>query len=464
MSTHMMPAAGIDEDYGGPKPPHDLLAEQSVLGGMLLSTNAIGEVTEVIKTADFYSPPHAAIFEAILELVGEGQPVDPVTVGDELDRRGELARVGGGPYLHTLIATVPTTANAGYYAGIVAKKATLRRLAEAGTRISQYGYSGDQSDLEDVHELVDRAQIALDAVTGDHTATAGYATVSEMFDAQMAALDDVQAGRVEPGLPTPYIDLTAVTGGGWKPGQLIVIAARPGLGKSTVALDMARQCAFRLGKTAAIFSLEMSRTELWERIICAEARVRYQAMTTPHGLTREDYDRIAKARSDRIEASDAGTLIVDDTPNITMAAIRAKARRIQQRHGLDLLVVDYLQLMTSGKRVESRQLEISEFSRQLKMIAKELNVPVVALSQLNRGPEQRHDKRPLLADLRESGAIEQDADVVMLLNRPDAYEREDPRAGEADLILAKNRSGPTTTITVCTQLHYCQFADMAPEQ
>lgn len=461
MSNPMMHAPTAEEDYGGPMPPHDLAAEQSVLGGMLLSQNAIGEVSELIEAADFYRPAHSAIYRACLDQFGEGKPVDPVTIAAELERRGELGRVGGAPYLHTLIATVPTAANAGYYAEQVREKAVLRRMVEAGTRISQYGYAGAQSDLANVDELVDHAQMALDAVTDGHTASSGYATVAEMFDEQLAALDDVQAGRTQPGLPTPYLDLTGLTGG-WKPGQLIVVAGRPGLGKSTLAVDMARQCAFREGQTAAIFSLEMSAAELWGRIICAEARVNYQAYTTPNGLGQADYDRIAKARRERIEDAGAGPLVIDDSPNITMTQIRAKARRIKQKHGLGLVVVDYLQLMSSGKRVESRQLEISEFSRQLKVLAKELEVPVIALSQLNRGPEQRQDKRPLLADLRESGAIEQDSDVVILLHRPDAYERDDPRAGEADLIVAKHRGGPTSTVTVCNQLHYCQFADLAP--
>src|SRR5690606_12978128 len=300
--------------------------------------------------------------------------------------------------------------NAGYYAEQVREKAVARRMVEAGTRITQYGYAGSQSDLANVDELVDHAQMALDAVTDGQTTNSGYATVAEMFDEQLAALDDIQAGRIEPGLPTGYLDLTRLTGG-WKPGQLVVVAGRPGLGKSTVAVDMARQCAFREGKTAAIFSLEMSASELWGRIICAEARVNHETYTTPNALTTADYDRIAQARRDRIEGTGAGPLVIDDSPNITMTQIRAKARRIKQRHGLGLVVVDYLQLMSSGKRVESRQLEISEFSRQLKVLAKELEVPVIALSQLNRGPEQRTDKRPMLADLRESGAIEQDADV-----------------------------------------------------
>ncbi|WP_374111622.1 replicative DNA helicase [Pseudonocardia sp. ICBG1142] len=440
-------------------PPEDLVAEQAVLGAMLLSETAIGEVCEVLVGADFYRPAHEVIFRAVVAQFGDSKPVDPVTIAAALERSGDLVRVGGAGYLHTVIAAVPTASNAGFYAERVREKAVARRLVETGTRISQLGYHGG-GDGTPIDDVVDRAQSALDAVTDGAGTDAGQARVDELFDDQLAVLAEIQAGRTEPGLATPYADLTRVTGG-WKPGQLIVVAGRPGLGKSTVAVDAARHAAFSEGQSAVVFSLEMSRSELWSRIVCAEARVNYRALSTPHGLTPADYERLDTARRERIAAPGAGALVIDDSASITMTQIRARARRLKQKHGLGLVVVDYLQLMSSGRRAESRQLEISEFSRQMKVLAKELEVPVIALSQLNRGPEQRLDKRPLLSDLRESGAIEQDADMVILLHRPDAYDPDDPRAGEADLILAKNRGGPTSTVTVCSQLHYCRFASMA---
>jgi replicative DNA helicase len=431
-------------------------AEQSVLGGMMLSTDAIGEVTESMNAADFYRPAHALIYQAILALYGKGDPTDPVAVSVELERRGDLGRTGGAPYLHTLIATVPTATNAAYYAEIVAEKAKLRRLGEAGVRIQQLSHAGVQG-ADEIAMVLDHAQAALDTVVDDHTTNSGYTLFTEMRAARLSALDDIQAGRVEPGLPTGFLDLDAITGG-WKPGQLIVVAGRPGLGKSTLAVDMARTASVKHGKTSVIFSLEMSETELWDRIVSAEGKVRIRDMKTPHSLQPSDYDRIIAALN-LIDAG--GPLIIDDTPTSTVAQIRAKARRIKARHNLDLIVVDYLQLMTSGRRAENRQVEVSEFSRQLKILAKEMQVPVIALSQLNRGPEQRQDKRPMLSDLRESGALEQDSDVVILVHRPEVYEDDSPRAGEADLILAKHRGGPTSTITVAQQLHYSRFADLA---
>ena len=438
-------------------PPQDLLAERSVLGGMMLAPDVVGEVCEVISARDFYRPAHAAIYQAIVDLYGRGEPTDAIAVATELERRGELARVGGAPYLHTQLATVPTAANAGYYAGIVAEKARLRRLVQAGQRITQFGYAGAQG-AESVEEVLDQAQAMLDSVVDDDASTSGFTSFSAMRAECLSTLDDVQSGRVEPGLSTGFQDLDAVVTG-WQPGQLIVIAGRPGMGKSTLAVDMARHASIRQGETTAIFSLEMSRHELWQRVSSAEAKVRLKDMKTPGALRPDDYDRLTAAW-DRIDSG--GPMIVDDTPNITVTQIRAKARRIKARHGLGLLVVDYLQLVTSGRRAESRQVEVAEFSRQLKILAKELEVPLVVISQLNRGSEQRADKRPMLADLRESGAIEQDSDVVILVHRPEVYEDPCPRAGEADLILAKHRGGPTTTVTVTQQLHYSRFADLAP--
>jgi replicative DNA helicase len=859
---------GPEEPAGGAfdrQPPQDLTAEQSVLGGMLLSKDAIADVVEVLRPDDFYRPAHQTVYDTILDLYGRGEPADAVTVANELQRRGDLVRLGGLPYLHTLIATVPTAANAAYYAEIVAEKAILRRLVEAGTRIVQLGYHG--ADGAEVNEVVDRAQAAIYEVT-ERSTSEDYVPLEELLQPTMDEIDAIASrGGVALGVPTGFADLDAATNG-LHPGQMIVVAARPGLGKalaldtplptpsgwttmgrvavgdrllgtdgrptrvvaatpvlrgrpcfevefsdgtvitadaehqwvtsdlaarrarqeararggaprvrpavrttaqlaatlrcatadgrlnhsvatcaplqlpeadlpvgpytlgvwlgdgtsasaaftshdpeiaehveqegyrvvaserfrrhrvqlhepagpaarpcavcgapfvpqtsqvrtcgrscggrartvsapvppptcpdcggpssgfrrcagchadhgtvrallrtlgvlgakhvpvaylraserqrrallaglmdtggtvtttgnlqitltdprlfegvrelvvglgyrcstttrrvrgrteatstaytlnfttedqvfrldrkrllhkergaahahrerpryvvdvravpsvpvrcvevdsadhlylagpsmvpthnSTLGLDFARSCSVKHGMTSAVFSLEMSRSEIVMRLLSAEAKIRLADMRAGR-MSDDDWTRMARRMSEISEAP----LFIDDSPNLTLMEIRAKARRLKQRNDLKLVILDYLQLMTSGRKVESRQQEVSEFSRQIKLLAKELEVPVVAISQLNRGPEQRTDKRPMLSDLRESGSIEQDADMVILLHRPDAFERDDPRAGEADLILAKHRNGPTSTITVAHQLHYSKFADLA---
>ncbi|WP_442873898.1 replicative DNA helicase [Actinomycetospora sp. NBC_00405] len=837
------------------QPPQDLPAEQSVLGAILLSKDAIADVIEMLKPDDFYRPAHQTVYECVLDLYGRGEPADPVTVSAELERRGELLRIGGAPYLHTLIAAVPTAANAGYYAEIVADRAILRRLVEAGTRIVQLGYHG--SEGADTDDVVDRAQAAVYEVT-DRRVTEDYVALEDVLQPTMDEIDAIASrGGVSFGVPTGFTDLDDVTNG-LHAGQMIIVAARPGIGKalaldtplatpdgwttmesvrvgdvlldasgrptrvvaatevmvgrpcfevefsdgtvivadeqhqwltdtrasrrsahvpprvrttgeiattlrcetadrrinhsvavaaplqlpardlavppyalgvwlgdgtsasasftsadpeiaahveaegleaplvgplryglrlpadperaerpcvvcgalfrpattqvrtcgrscggrarfvsapvpaptcqdcggpscglvrcqacrdhhgtvqarlralgvlgdkhipveylrasegqrrallaglldtdgtvlptgvlqfavtnarlaadvaelvaslglrcstvtkrvrgrteststaylvtfstteevfrlerkrlahkerqrgkdatragvryvvdvrrttsvpvrcvevdntehlylagssmvpthnSTLGMDFARSASIKHGLTSAFFSLEMSRTEIVMRLLSAEAKIRLADMRSG-SMTDDDWTRLARRMSEISEAP----MFIDDSPNMTIMEIRAKARRLKQRHDLKLIILDYMQLMTSGKKVESRQQEVSEFSRQLKLLAKELEVPLVAISQLNRGPEQRTDKKPMLSDLRESGSLEQDADMVMLISRPDAFERDDPRAGEADLILAKHRNGPTATITVAHQLHYSRFSDIA---
>jgi replicative DNA helicase len=846
------------------QPPQDLTAEQSVLGGMLLSKDAIADVVEILRPDDFYRPAHQTVYDCILDLYGRGEPADAVTVSAELQRRGDLIRLGGAPYLHTLIATVPTAANAAYYAEIVSEKAILRRLVQAGTHIVQLGYHG--ADGAEVAEVVDRAQAAIYAVAERNTSE-DYVPLEELLQPTMDEIDAIASrGGVALGVPTGFTDLDAATNG-LHPGQMIVVAARPGLGKalaldtplptptgwttmgeiavgellldaegrptrvvaatevmlerpcfevelsdgsvivadaehqwltsdraarrartdsrngggplrvlpavrttaelaaslrgatvdgrlnhsidtaaalqlpeqnllvepytlgvwlgdgtsagasftsddpeiaeyvadegyrvvprphrrygiqlaeppatearscvvcgspftprtsevrtcgrscggrarftsapvpaptcphcagpsaglrgcaacharvgtvqarlrtlrvlgdkhipaqylraserqrrallaglmdtdgtvtstgnmqfcvtgrrlvegvrelviglgyhcsmttrrvkgrderssvayiltfttgdevfrldrkrrlhkerfaahahherpryvvdvrpiasvpvrcvevdnsahlylagrsmvpthnSTLGLDFARSCSIHHGMTSAVFSLEMSKSEIVMRLLSAEAKIRLADMRAGR-MSDDDWTRMARRMSEISEAP----MFIDDSPNLTLMEIRAKARRLKQRNDLKLVILDYLQLMTSGRKVESRQQEVSEFSRQIKLLAKEVEVPVVAISQLNRGPEQRTDKRPMLSDLRESGSIEQDADMVILLHRPDAFERDDPRAGEADLILAKHRNGPTNTITVAHQLHYSRFTDLA---
>jgi replicative DNA helicase len=404
-----------------------------------------------VREGDFYRPNHQIIYGTILDLYGKGEPADAVTVAAELGRIGELSRIGGANYLHTLVSMVPTAANANYYGRIVREQAILRRLVEAGTRIVSMGYGG-QGDVDD---MVDRAQAEVYDVTDRRTAE-DYVPLRDIMGDTLNEIEAISnRGGEMVGVPTGFTDLDALTNG-LHPGQLIILAARPAIGKSTLGVDIARTASIKHGLTSVIFSLEMSRNEIVMRLLSAEAQVPLHHMRAGT-MSDADWAKLAGKMGVVSEAP----LFIDDSPNMTLMEIRAKCRRLKQRHDLRLVVVDYLQLMTSGKKVESRQQEVSEFSRSLKLLAKELEVPVIAISQLNRGPEQRTDKRPMLSDLRESGSLEQDADMVVLLHREDAYERESPRAGEADFIVAKHRNGPTATVTVAFQGHYSRFVDMA---
>ena len=431
-------------------PPQDLQAEQSVLGGMMLSKDAIADVVEVLRERDFYRPAHELIFGAILDLYSRGEPADAITVAAELTKNGDIARAGGAPYLHTLISSVPTAANAGYYAKIVLEHAIMRRLVEAGTKIVQIGY--DQNG--EVDDAVDAAQAEVFAVT-ERRASDDYVKLTDLLPAALDEIESISKGVGVEGVKSGFRDLDQLTHG-FHPGNLIIIAARPAVGKSTLGLDIARHASIHENQTAVIFSLEMSKSEITMRMLSAEARVGLNNIRSGQ-LSEEEWAKLARRMG---EISDA-PLFIDDSSNLSMMEIRAKARRLKQRHDLKLVVLDYMQLMTSGRRVENRQQEVSEFSRQLKLMAKELNIPVIAISQLNRSPEQRADKRPMLSDLRESGSIEQDADVVILLHRDDMYDSQN-RSGEADLNVAKHRNGPTKTITVSAQLHFARFFDMAP--
>ena len=451
--------ADISEDRmgGAPRgpertPPHDTLAEQSALGGMLLSKDAVADVIETLRGPDFYVPKHELIFDAILSLYSHGEPTDVVAVTDELIKTGELQRAGGADYLHTLTSIVPTAANAGYYASIVAERALLRRLVEAGTRIVQMGYSGQGEALD----LVNNAQAEIYSVNGNEN-TEDYVPLTVAVD---AAVEEIEAARGRDGqmmgVPTGFADMDDLTNG-LHPGQLIIIAARPALGKSTLALDFARAAAIGHNLPTIFFSLEMGRSEIAMRLMSAEGAVPLHTMRKGT-LDSRDWTTIAATRG---RINDA-PLYIDDSPNMTLVEIRAKCRRLKQRADLKMVVIDYLQLMTSGKRVESRQQEVSEFSRAIKLLAKELEVPVIAISQLNRGSEQRTDKKPMISDLRESGSIEQDADMVILLHREDIYEPNGDRQGEADFIVAKHRNGPTKTIAVAFHGHYSRFQDLSP--
>jgi replicative DNA helicase len=558
------------EDYGR-QPPQDLAAEQSVLGGMLLSKDAIADVLERLRPSDFYKPAHQSVYDAILDLYGRGEPADAVTVAAELDRRGLLRRIGGAPYLHTLISTVPTAANAGYYAGIVAEKALLRRLVEAGTRVVQYGYAGAEG--ADVAEVVDRAQAEMYEVT-ERRMSEDFVPLEDLLQPTMDEIDAIASnGGIARGVPTGFTELDEVTNG-LHAGQMIIVAARPGVGKalaldtplptpagwttmgdvsvgdellgadglptrviaateimlgrpcyeiefsdgtvivadaqhqwptpygirttdqlrggldtitaagalarhpkhsggtlllapvvqvdavrpastvpvrcvqvdnvsrlyvagrglvpthnSTLGLDFMRSCSIKNRMASVIFSLEMSKSEIVMRLLSAEAKIKLGDMRSGR-MSDDDWTRLARRMSEISEAP----LYIDDSPNLTMMEIRAKARRLKQKADLRLVVVDYLQLMTSGKKVESRQIEVSEFSRHLKLLAKELEVPVVAISQLNRGPEQRTDKKPMLSDLRESGCLTASTRILRADNGAEVTFGELMRTGERPLV------------------------------
>ena len=554
------------EDFGR-QPPQDLAAEQSVLGGMLLSKDAIADVLERLRPSDFYRPAHQNVYDAILDLYGRGEPADAVTVSAELDRRGLLRRIGGAPYLHTLISTVPTAANAGYYAGIVAEKALLRRLVEAGTRVVQYGYAGAEG--ADVDEIVDRAQAEIYDVTERRT-TEDFVALETLLQPTMDEIDAIASGGgLSRGVPTGFTELDEVTNG-LHPGQMIIVAARPGVGKalaldtplptptgwttmgevrvgdeligadgyptrvvaatevmlgrpcyevefsdgtviiadaehqwptrrgirtttmlragsdlvtaagvrqlvgagspllpafgvadvrridsvpvrcvqvddadhlylagrsmvpthnSTLGLDFMRSCSIKNRMASVIFSLEMSKSEIVMRLLSAEAKIKLADMRSGR-MSDDDWTRLARRMSEISEAP----LYIDDSPNLTMMEIRAKARRLAQKSDLRLIVIDYMQLMTSGKKFESRQQEVSEFSRNIKLLAKELEVPVVAISQLNRGPEQRTDKKPMVSDLRESGCLTAQTRILRADTGAEVTFGELMRTGERPLV------------------------------
>ena len=429
--------------------PHDLNAEQSTLGGMLLSAEIVHSILaeSKIHPRDFYAPKHEIIFSAILALADHGEPTDVVTVNAELVKLGKLATIGGAEYLHELTAIVPTAASAAYYAKIVREKAILRRLIEAGTRIAQRGYDAEG----EVEDLVNTAQNEIYTVADESTG-ADWVRLSTALQVAADEIEIIQKNQGLAGVPTGFTNLDKDTNG-LHPGQLVIIAARPGLGKSTLALDIARAAAIENKLATAVFSLEMSTTEIAMRLLSAETSIFLQSLRKGN-ITDNEWALMAERRSN----IGAAPLVIDDSPNLNIVEIRAKCRRMIKEFDLKLVIIDYIQLMSSGKKIESRQQEVSEFSRSLKLLAKELKVPVIALSQLNRKSEEGKDKRPEISQLRESGSLEQDADVVILIHR-DLSSSETARSGEAELILAKQRNGPTGSTNVLFQGMYSRFVN-----
>lgn len=440
--------------------PQDTDAERALLGACIMQPLAVELVAEILRVEHLYRPAHQAIYTAILDLFDRGEPSDMISLHNELERRGESDRVGGAPYLHTLSQSTPIVVEGSLrsWADAVRNAAAARRLGQIGTAFGAYATRPDV-DADTVSALLDRAKddVTQAAEWLDADQGARPSSLGEHIPSALQAIDERATNGVQSGILSGHDDLDALTNG-MHPGQLIVIGARPGVGKSTVAVDMARSAAIEQGSPSLILSMEMSESEITERVLSAQARVRLSDLRAGR-LQREDWHRLQESA----EAVSDAPLHYLDVSGANITDLRAQARKMVRKHGIQLLVVDYLQLIESQGKAESRQIEVSAFSRKLKLLAKELELPLVLVAQLNRGPESRQDHRPQLSDLRESGGIENDADQVILIHRPDAYERDDPRMGEADLILAKHRAGPTSTVTVAHQLHYSHFADMAQE-
>jgi replicative DNA helicase len=431
-------------------PPHNMEAEQAVLGAILLDNDAIVAAMEHIGPEDFYRAAHQRIFEAMVELFDEAEPVDLVTLSTRLKDRGLLEEVGGIGYLTELANGVPTAANVAYYAEIIEEKSMLRRLIRTATQIVSSGYAG----ADDVHELISDAERRILEISGRRGE--GFVPIRDVL---MDVFERVEflynhKGGIT-GIPSGFPDLDRLTSG-FQRSDLIIVAARPSVGKTAFALNVAQNVGVRAKETVAIFSLEMSAAQLVQRMICAEANVDASRMRSGH-LEGDDWEKLTMAIGTLSEAA----IYIDDSPAITTADIRAKCRRLKQERGLGLIVIDYLQLIHGrGRSGDNRQQEVSEISRSLKQIARELEVPVIALSQLSRSVEQRQDKRPLMSDLRESGSIEQDADIVAFLYRDDYYNQESEKKNIIEVIIAKQRNGPVGTVELVFLKHFNKFVSL----
>jgi replicative DNA helicase len=433
-------------------PPHNLPAEQSLLGAMLLSRDAIAAAVETCGPDDFYKPAHAHVFDAITSLYSQGEPADPLTVADVLARAGLLEAVGGLPALVALQTDTPATANAGRYGKIVEEHALLRRLIAVAGEIAELGYSVP----DDVTATVDRAESLVFEIA-ERRVTDTLKPLKVLLEESLDRLSALfSRDESITGVPTGFADLDERLSG-LQPSALLIVGARPAMGKTSFALGLASHAAMVAQVPTLVFSLEMSHAEITQRLLVSEARV--DASRIRNGRLHDaDWPKISNAIGRLGEAP----LFIDDNPNLTVMEVRAKARRMKAKEGgLGLIIIDYLQLMSGRSSAENRQVEVSEISRGLKILARELDVPVVALSQLSRNLESRADKRPMLADLRESGSLEQDADVVMFLYRDEVYNPDSADRGTAEVIVAKHRNGPTGTTSLAFLDHYTRFADMA---
>lgn len=431
-------------------PPQSLEAEMSILGGILLDNDAINRVLDILLPDDFYRESHRKIMRAMIELSEHREPCDLITLTTVLKKRGELEEVGGGAYLATLVDYVPTAANIAYYSRIVKEKAIARNLITAATEIVTDGYD-EQADIE---ELLDKAQKTIFDISENKIKTP-YHQLNTILKDSIKYIEELFEKKDHvTGVPTGFIDLDQKTAG-FQRGDLIIIAGRPSMGKTAFALNIAQYASVHAEPRhpVAVFSLEMSKEQLVTRMLCSESRVDAGRLRTGH-LIDGEWEKIMRGAERLYEAK----IFIDDTPAISVLEMRAKARRLKAEHGIGMIVVDYLQLMRGSGAPESRQQEISEISRSLKALAKELSVPVVALSQLNRGLESRTDKRPMMSDLRESGAIEQDADIIMFVYRDEVYNKENPDVkGKAEIIIGKQRNGPIGTVELAFLGEYTRF-------
>ncbi|MCA9729415.1 MAG: replicative DNA helicase [Candidatus Eisenbacteria bacterium] len=418
----------------GRLPPQAIEAEQSVLGAMLLEKEAIGRAAEILTPESFYRDAHRKVFEAIVALYEKGESADLITVTEELRRRGQLEAVGGAAFLSSMLDLVPTAANVAFHAELVLEKAVLRKLIEVATSIVQKGY--DATDRSG--EIIDQAEEMIFGIA-DPRLRKGFTSLKELLPPAVRMIEEVvERKRAVTGVPSGFLDLDKMTAG-FQKSDLIIVAGRPSMGKTAFALNLAEFAAAHENVPVGVFSLEMSQEQLVMRLLSSQARIPSHRLRTGY-LRPEEWEGLAQAAGVLSEAP----VFIDDTPAITATEMRAKARRLKKEHDIGLIVVDYLQLMRAGTKVESREKEVSEISRSLKALAKEISVPVIALSQLSRAVEQRDDKRPMLSDLRESGAIEQDADLVLFVFREEFYKPEKQEVkGMAEIIVGKHRNGPT---------------------
>lgn len=431
-------------------PPQNIEAEQAVLGAILLDSDALVTVMERVSSDDFYRGSHQRIFEAMIELAQEDEPVDLITLTARLQNKQELEEAGGVTYLSELANAVPTAANVDYYAQIVEEKSMLRRLIRTATQIVSNGYASS----EDVGLMLNDAEQRILEIS-QRRSSSGFVSIRdvlmEVFE-RVEFLYSHKGGTT--GIPSGFHDLDKMTSG-FQRSDLIIVAARPSVGKTAFALNIAQNVGVRAKETVAIFSLEMGAAQLVQRMVCAESNVDAQRMRTGF-LESDDWEKLTMA----IGALSEANIYIDDSPGITVADIRAKCRRLKQEKGLGMILIDYLQLISGRGKGDNRQQEVSEISRTLKQIARELDAPVIALSQLSRGVEQRQDKRPMMSDLRESGSIEQDADIVAFLYRDDYYDKETEKKNIIEIIIAKQRNGPVGTVELAFLKNYNKFVSL----
>jgi len=441
------------------KPPQNIEAERSVLGGVLLDNGVLDQILDIVQDGDFYREANRKVFSAMKEMAQKGEAIDYLTLEDRLKSRNEIDQVGGASYLASLTDAVPSLGNVTHYAKIVRDKAVARRLISAATEILQAGIE----DSDEVSDYLDRAEQLIFNVSQQRR-LAGVVPLKDLVRESFDTIDRLYQEKGQfTGVPSGYRDLDDLTSG-FQKADLIIVAGRPSMGKTSLAMNIAQYAAHRAETPTLFFSLEMSRQSLTMRMLSTEARVDFKQVRTGH-LTDSDWGRLARAAGLLSEAE----LYIDDTPGIRVMEMRAKARRLQadlakQNKKLGMIMVDYLQLASVGGRVESREREISEISRSLKALAKELEVPVVALSQLSRKPESRESKRPQMSDLRESGAIEQDADVIIFIYRDEVYNEETPEKGIAEIIIGKQRNGPIGTVKLKFFPEYTRFENLARDR